>query len=270
MDLGSVADWYDAAQTAGNLAPYGQTMAPEGWLDSLYQSGLPYGQTTAPEGWLDSLYPSGLPYGQTTAPADWSPYSPDWVDAAIKDPLGALKSLSGSAANVKSLASLFGLGNNPLVTGGLGALQVLSSILGRNATNASNQGLQSSNRSPYYSAPLSPISFAGPGRGKTLAQVRAATGGSIGALSEMSNNGWYGYARGGTAGQDDKVPAMLSHGEYVIDADTVAALGDGNNEAGAGALDRMRENVRRHKRSAPPNKIPPKAKAPEQYLKGAK
>lgn len=64
---------------------------------------------------------------------------------------------------------------------------------------------------------------------------------------------------------------MLSDGEYVFDAETVAALGDGNNEAGAHALDQMRENIRRHKRNAPTNKIPPKAKRPEQYLKkGAK
>lgn len=78
------------------------------------------------------------------------------------------------------------------------------------------------------------------------------------------------YVKGGSAGQADKIPAMLSDGEYVVDADVVAALGDGNNEAGAAKLDQMRQNVRKHKRSASPSKIPPKAKAPEAYLKGAK
>jgi hypothetical protein len=78
------------------------------------------------------------------------------------------------------------------------------------------------------------------------------------------------YVKGGAAGQSDKVPAMLSDGEYVMDADTVAALGDGNNAAGASALDQMRKNIRKHKRAAPINKIPPKAKKPEQYVKGAK
>jgi len=73
-----------------------------------------------------------------------------------------------------------------------------------------------------------------------------------------------------SGGQDDKVPAMLSGGEYVFDADAVSALGDGSTEAGAAKLDKMRENIRAHKRSAPPNKIPPKAKAPEQYMKGGK
>lgn len=78
------------------------------------------------------------------------------------------------------------------------------------------------------------------------------------------------YVRGGTAGQDDKVQALLSDGEYVMDADVVSALGDGNNEAGAARLDKMRENIRSHKRSAPAGKIPPKAKSPEAYLKKGK
>ena len=55
-----------------------------------------------------------------------------------------------------------------------------------------------------------------------------------------------------------------------MDADVVAALGDGNTDAGAAKLDAMRENIRKHKRSAPPSKIPPKAKPVKAYLKGAK
>lgn len=83
-----------------------------------------------------------------------------------------------------------------------------------------------------------------------------------------------GYARGGalghvmasTGGQDDVVPARLAGGEYVMDADTVAAAGDGNNAAGAAQFDKLRRNIRKHKRSAPPDKIPPKAKPLEQYM----
>jgi hypothetical protein len=63
---------------------------------------------------------------------------------------------------------------------------------------------------------------------------------------------------------------MLSDGEYVFDADTVAALGDGSSKAGAAVLDKMREAIRKHKRSAPVNDIPPKAKSPLAYLKGSK
>lgn len=74
------------------------------------------------------------------------------------------------------------------------------------------------------------------------------------------------YVQGPGGGQDDTVPAVLSPGEYVIDADTVSALGDGNNEEGARRLDEFRANVREHKRSAPKHRIPPKAKAPVKYL----
>lgn len=75
-----------------------------------------------------------------------------------------------------------------------------------------------------------------------------------------------GHVMGDTGGQDDKVNARLSDGEYVMDADTVSSLGDGNNAAGAKSLDQLREAVRTQKRSAPADKIPPKAKPAVTYL----
>lgn len=82
--------------------------------------------------------------------------------------------------------------------------------------------------------------------------------------------GALGLLAGNTAGQDDSINARLSDGEYVMDADVVAALGDGNTAAGAAKLDQMRESIRRHKRSAPHSSIPPKAKSIEAYLKGGR
>lgn len=82
--------------------------------------------------------------------------------------------------------------------------------------------------------------------------------------------GALGLLRGPQPGQEDGVPIAASHGEYVFDADVVAALGDGNTEAGARKLDVMRENIRKHKRAAPASKIPPKAKNTAAYLKRAK
>jgi hypothetical protein len=79
-----------------------------------------------------------------------------------------------------------------------------------------------------------------------------------------------GFAVGGPGtGQSDDIPTMLSDGEYVIDADTVAALGDGSSKAGAEILDKFRQEIRSHKRSAPTDRIPPKAKNPLAYLKSA-
>jgi hypothetical protein len=68
-------------------------------------------------------------------------------------------------------------------------------------------------------------------------------------------------------GQSDDIPAWLADGEYVMDAELVSMLGNGSNKAGAKILDKFREDVRAHKRSAPLGKIPPKAKSPLNYLK---
>jgi hypothetical protein len=76
------------------------------------------------------------------------------------------------------------------------------------------------------------------------------------------------YVQGAGDGQSDDIPAMLADGEYVFDADIVSALGNGSNKAGAEILDKMREEIRAHKRSAPVNKIPPPAKSPLEYMKG--
>lgn len=52
-----------------------------------------------------------------------------------------------------------------------------------------------------------------------------------------------GMAKGGQ-------PAKLARGEYVIDARTVAALGNGSTDAGAERLDKMRKNILRDDRKA--------------------
>jgi hypothetical protein len=76
------------------------------------------------------------------------------------------------------------------------------------------------------------------------------------------------YVKGKGDGQSDDIPAMLADGEYVFDADTVAALGNGSSDAGAKLLDHFRETLREHKRSAPTDKIPPAA-SPLAYMKEA-
>ena len=51
------------------------------------------------------------------------------------------------------------------------------------------------------------------------------------------------YAQGRGTGQSDDIPAVLYAGDYVMDADTVAALGDGSSKAGAGALEQFRQSI---------------------------
>jgi hypothetical protein len=77
-------------------------------------------------------------------------------------------------------------------------------------------------------------------------------------------------ARGGGSGRDDTIPARLSDGEYVMDAETVALLGDGSTSDGARRLDQMRAKIRQHKgKSMARGKFSANAKSPLAYLKGA-
>ena len=106
----------------------------------------------------------------------------------------------------------------------------------------------------------------------TQEPVAAAHGGSIsaGPLALLAQGGAeraQGPVAGPGTGRSDEIPARLSDGEYVIDAETVALLGDGSSDAGAKALDQFRENIRAHKGGALSHgKISPDAKSPEQYL----
>lgn len=73
--------------------------------------------------------------------------------------------------------------------------------------------------------------------------------------------------RGKGSGRSDEIDAKLSDGEYVVDAETVALLGDGSSNAGAKALDNLRVAVRKHKgRDLAKGKFSVKAKRPERYL----
>jgi hypothetical protein len=77
------------------------------------------------------------------------------------------------------------------------------------------------------------------------------------------------FVRGGGTGRSDEISAKLSDGEYVIDAETVAMLGDGSSKAGAKKLDEMRNQIRQHKgRALAKGKFSPDAKSPLTYLKG--
>tara|TARA_R110000796_G_scaffold48715_4_gene116806 strand:- start:719 stop:997 length:279 start_codon:yes stop_codon:yes gene_type:complete len=76
------------------------------------------------------------------------------------------------------------------------------------------------------------------------------------------------YVRGGGTGRSDEIPAYLSDGEYVVDAETVSMLGDGSSKAGAEALNGMRKNIRSHKgKVLAKGKFSPNAKSPLTYLK---
>jgi hypothetical protein len=100
-------------------------------------------------------------------------------------------------------------------------------------------------------------------------------------VTGMAQGGAMGYARGSSrdsfavegpgTGRSDDIPAVLSDGEYVIDAETVALLGDGSSKAGAKKLDEMRVKLRKHKgRNLAKGKFSVNAKRPEKYLSGGR
>lgn len=142
----------------------------------------------------------------------------------------------------------------------------------------------------YYDNP----SFAGPA-------LPYARGGSVPQgimIEEMDVMPSVGnFLRGNTKGQDDKIRTPLEEGGYVLDASTMSDLGDGNSEAGNSVIDawlsdgerklsrgevqtighgdhnkgvtklnKMRKNLRKHKRGGE-TKLPPKAKPIEKYAR---
>lgn len=125
-----------------------------------------------------------------------------------------------------------------------------------------------------------PWMFSSAGNGPQVGAPLQPTGDPTMGTGPGMNTGTMGagaasYARGGliggdAPGQSDGIPINVSPGEYVVDADTVASLGDGNNAAGAAALDRMRQHVRSVKRGAGPGNIPPPISGALASLRGVR
>jgi len=102
--------------------------------------------------------------------------------------------------------------------------------------------------------------------GKTARQY--AEGGDVDIEGPLTQ-AFAGAVQGDDGGQSDLVDAKLSPGEYVMDAESVSALGDGNTAAGIAKLDELRAQLRAQKRSAPTDSIPPQAAGPLSYMQGA-
>ena len=129
------------------------------------------------------------------------------------------------------------------------------------------------------SAPRTAADLAGQGLASNIDYYRYGYGpeqsfrSNVAAAPRNTSTAFTGYAEGGYAvggpgdGRSDEIPAMLSDGEYVIDAETVALLGNGSSKAGAEMLDTFRVNVRKHKgRKLAKGDFSHDAKPPEQYM----
>ena len=105
--------------------------------------------------------------------------------------------------------------------------------------------------------PAAPPPAATPTEPKYEVPDLSTTGGGMahGGIAELARGGSTGeprYLRGQTDGMADELdtsidgvqPAKLSHGEFVIPADVVSHLGNGNSDAGAKVLYKMMDRVR--------------------------
>lgn len=185
---------------------------------------------------------------------------------------GAFGSLFGKGASTAS-GGLSGLSQNAKL--GMTALSMLGAGAGSNredkeAKKAAKLAREEQERFnapiPEYQLARTPVQYAQAGNPYTYGfgpeaeyydnngeyEVRAATGGHI---------------EGPGTGRSDSIRARLSDGEYVIDAETVALIGDGSTDAGAQRLDEMRVAVRQHKGQAlSQGEHSPDAAHPLQYM----
>jgi hypothetical protein len=89
-------------------------------------------------------------------------------------------------------------------------------------------------------------------------------------LVEYHKNGGHqgpGQVKGIGSGQEDKIPAWLSDGEYVWSAQDVADLGDGSTDEGVRRLDKMRQMVRQQAGRKDVKKIAKPQKGIDRMLK---
>ena len=101
--------------------------------------------------------------------------------------------------------------------------------------------------------------------------VGMAEGGSFAAKRGGQSRRTEFAVNGPGTGRSDDIPAVLSDGEYVIDAETVALLGDGSSKAGAKKLDDLRVKIRKHKgEKLAKGRFSANAKKPEAYLSGGR
>lgn len=203
-------------------------------------------------------------------------YGADWLNGGFGDeesPLAEATALPGVARE---------LAYNPNTASGSGVADKLKGIPTATLLSILNMGGQAlsggdkaaekaakfeKKRRAEFNKPLVP--WTNPRRRADI-QPRDYT--QAGETNYFENNG-LGYADGGLAsvdGRSDSIDARLSEGEYIMDAETVALIGNGSNEAGADRLDQLRANVRRHKGAALANgQISPDAAPLEQYLGSA-
>lgn len=223
--------------------PGGLAVAPGAGL------GTPRPALSAP-GMFGGMKPGNVLGGLALVNA-FSSARPPAVDAAIS----RLSASQQEYFNRPSIVWDWGKLQTDAAQSNMGLAQFIATQWPRITSGAYNAPTQSAQAS-QAAQPMQPPQAQQP-------SVAMANGGALSAVAR--------FVRGGGSGRDDTIEARLSDGEYVIDAETVAMLGDGSNDEGARRLDAMRRQIRAHKGKAlARGKFSPNAKSPLAYLAGAK
>lgn len=187
-------------------------------------------------------------------------------------PEGLAAAGAPAAAAASPLATASGASSNLLKYAPL--LLAASAMGGGSKSVAPTQGTTQQSQDPNMTRRLSQVEF-----NRTRKPVNVTKDYGYGPSQQFFENNQLPtvaaarghYVKGGGTGTSDSIPAVLSDGEYVIDAQTVSMLGDGSSDAGAKKLDAMRKEVRKHKGAKlAKGDFAPEAKAPLSYMKGSR
>jgi hypothetical protein len=202
--------------------------------------------------------------------------APDWLDQLKSGGISALKALTQDKDGNLDMRKLATIGGG--LAGLLGSSGGLKGLFGGSGGQQQPAGYQG--KIPQLAAvrqQIQPTASTRPGEAgrryftdiqyvpRESAPVALAAGG----LAELAKGRYLGGPTDGMADElpadiDGKEPAKLSHGEFVVPADVVSHLGNGNSDAGAQRLYEMMDRIRKARtgttkqgRKINPNKLLP-------------
>ena len=219
VSSGAGNDW---AKLASNILGKAGTPGGIAGLAGLLGGALGMNKPSTPPGWRGQINPEALTATRTQIPQpEYKPYS--------GDPVMGRKSFTDTTYSLKGAPTTT---LNPVAP-------VIPEVAGP----------------PPAAAPavMPPVSTPAPELEPQNTMI--GQGYSMGGITDLARGGSTGrprYLKGHTDGMADKIDtdidgkqaAKLSHGEFVIPADVVSHLGNGNSEAGANVLYKMMDRVR--------------------------
>jgi hypothetical protein len=227
-----------------------------------YGSGTPYTENPPVDDGQEWDAPGAgyTPTAGTLPPAP--PYTPtdtSWLPAGLASLLKSAKLIDAKGMPTAGAAGLLGglygalqSGQPQQKTGYLGGIPQYSAV--RQALPvAQAPGRRPGSGGQRY---FSDVQFLQPGQAPAAAPT---TNLAAGGIASLAKGGDPRYLAGGTDGMADDLPARidgqqearLSHGEFVIPADVVSHLGNGNSESGAQRLYTMMEKIRKARTGNP-------------------